>query len=301
MAKNILIAGGSGKIGRKLTERLKEEGHTISWLTSSNQSYKDIKAFQWDYTTGKFDSKALENIDAIINLAGAGIADQKWTRERKKILKDSRVKTTELLLEKVKENNVQLDSYISSSAIGYYGYDSGSIEKKEGSRFGDDFLATLTKDWEGAADGFSKSGIRTVILRTGIVLGKEMSAWERVAKVTKTGFGAALGSGDQYMSWIHIDDLVNMYKWALDNNEIEGIYNAVAPNPVSNKDFTRAAAKALKKPLFLPNVPGFVLKLLYGEIASVLIGSSRVSSAKAVEDGFEFTWTNIEEALQGIA
>jgi hypothetical protein len=204
------------------------------------------------------------------------------------------------LLNKIEEKPNDVKTYISASATGYYGYDSGSIEKKEGSRFGDDFLATLTKEWEAAADGFSSKGIRTVKLRTGFVVGNNQNGWEKIAKVVKTGFGAAVGSGDQYMSWVHIHDLCRIYLWAIENEKAEGVYNAVSPNPVTNKEFTRQAAQALKRPFFMPNVPGFILRLMYGEIASALLGSSRISSEKIQNEGFQFDYPTLTEALREI-
>ena len=300
MAKNVLIAGGSGSIGRQLTKLLLGKNFSVSWLSRDNKTTEGVKTLFWNYEENIIDEKALSGIDIIINLAGAGIAEKKWTKERKKVLKESRIKTTNLLLNKIEENSKTVKAYISASAIGYYGYDSGSIEKKEGSRFGDDFLATLTKEWEAAADGFSKKSIRTVKLRTGFVVGKNQNGWEKIAGIVKTGFGAAVGSGEQYMSWIHIDDLCRVYLWVIENENAEGVYNAVAPNPVTNKEFTRQVARALKKPFFMPNVPGFILRLMYGEIASALLGSSRVSSGKIQNEGFHFKFPTLTEALQEI-
>jgi len=300
MSKNVLIAGGSGSIGNHLTELFRQSGYNVSWLSTGNVQKDGVQVYKWDPSKNSIDSKALEGIHYLVNLAGAGIADKKWDKDRKKLLKESRINSTELLLQKVIEIKPPLKAYISASAIGYYGYDSGSIEKKEGSRFGDDFLATLTKEWEIAADGFAKAGIRTVKFRTGLVLSNDKGLWPRFEKIIKLGLAAPLGSGEQYMSWIHMDDLCRIYLNAIENEKMEGVYNAVAPNPVSNKEFTREGAKALKKPFFLPNVPGFIIKLVYGELASALLGSSRVSSEKIVSEGFEFTYPTLEDAFKSL-
>ena len=300
MPKKVLIAGGSGSIGTQLTKLLLEKNFSVSWLSRENKTTEGVKTYLWNYEENIIDDNALNNTEIIVNLAGAGIADKNWSKERKKILKESRIKTTNLLLNKIEEKPNDVKTYISASATGYYGYDSGSIEKKEGSRFGDDFLATLTKEWEAAADGFSNKGIRTVKLRTGFVVGNNQNGWEKIAKVVKTGFGAAVGSGDQYMSWVHIHDLCRIYLWAIENEKAEGVYNAVSPNPVTNKEFTRQAAQALKRPFFMPNVPGFILRLMYGEIASALLGSSRISSEKIQNEGFQFDYPTLTEALREI-
>jgi hypothetical protein len=300
MPKKVLIAGGSGSIGTQLTKLLLEKNFSVSWLSRENKTTEGVKTYLWNYEENIIDDNALNNTEIIVNLAGAGIADKNWSKERKKILKESRIKTTNLLLNKIEEKPNDVKTYISASATGYYGYDSGSIEKKEGSRFGDDFLATLTKEWEAAADGFSSKGIRTVKLRTGFVVGNNQNGWEKIAKVVKTGFGAAVGSGDQYMSWVHIHDLCRIYLWAIENEKAEGVYNAVSPNPVINKEFTRQAAQALKRPFFMPNVPGFILRLMYGEIASALLGSSRISSEKIQNEGFQFDYPTLTEALREI-
>jgi uncharacterized protein (TIGR01777 family) len=300
MPKKVLIAGGSGSIGTQLTKLLLEKNFSVSWLSRENKTTEGVKTYLWNYEENIIDDNALNNTEIIVNLAGAGIADKNWSKERKKILKESRIKTTNLLLNKIEEKPNDVKTYISASATGYYGYDSGSIEKKEGSRFGDDFLATLTKEWEAAADGFSSKGIRTVKLRTGFVVGNNQNGWEKIAKVVKTGFGAAVGSGDQYMSWVHIHDLCRIYLWAIENEKAEGVYNAVSPNPVTNKEFTRQAAQALKRPFFMPNVPGFILRLMYGEIASALLGSSRISSEKIQNEGFQFDYPTLIEALREI-
>lgn len=287
-------------IGSGLTRLLLENGYAVVHLSRKEDKSGEVEAYKWDYKTNEIDPEAFKGVDYIIHLAGANIGEKKWTRERKKELKDSRVKTAELLFDHVQSNSIEIKGFISASAIGYYGYDSGSVWKKEGSRFGDDFLATLTKEWEAAADNFAETGIRTVKFRTGLVLTTKGGLLEKVTKVVKTGLGAALGSGDQYMSWVHYQDVLRAYKRALEDESMEGIYNLVAPDPATNKEFTKEVAKVLNKPFFMPNVPGFMLKLIIGEMASAALGSSRVSSEKIRKQGFDFKYKNLDVALKNI-
>ncbi|MEO1051456.1 MAG: TIGR01777 family oxidoreductase [Bacteroidota bacterium] len=301
MSKKILITGGSGLVGSRLTELLLGQGHEVRHLSRRSGDKGDIKVFQWDIKKGTIQDGALDGVDAVIHLAGAGVADEKWTKERKKEILESRTKSTELLYDKIKELDNKPASFISASAIGYYGYDNGGQSQKEGSRFGDDFLATVTKRWEEEIDKIEELGLRVVKLRIGIVLATGGGAYVELSKPIKMGFGAPLGSGDQYMSWIHLEDLCNMFTTAMEDETYQGTYNAVAPNPVTNREMTKKIAKSLNKPCFLPAVPGFVLKLIVGEMASMLMGSNKVSSEKIQSAGFSFQFEQLEPALAQLA
>ncbi|TRX50909.1 TIGR01777 family protein [Fulvivirga sp. M361] len=300
MSKTVLITGGTGLVGSRLTELLKEKGYNVRFMTRNPKKSSDIALFGWDVGQGTIDESALENVDYIMHLAGAGVADKPWSKERKKEIRDSRTKSTQLLKDTLEKNAHQVKAFISASAIGYYGWDSGGVWKKEDSRFGDDFLATVTKVWEAEVDEIDKLGIRTVKLRIGVVLSEKGGALKEITKPIKWGVGAPLGPGDQYMSWIHLDDLCNMFIYAMENENTTGIYNAVAPNPVTNKELSKLSAKMLNKPFFLPNVPGFVLKLILGEMASMILGGSRVSPEKIQQAGFRFDFTEIKPALQNL-
>ncbi|MTI23248.1 TIGR01777 family protein [Fulvivirga sp. RKSG066] len=302
MPQSILITGGTGLVGTRLTELLLANGHSVRYLSRNPKKTDKIEAYKWDIKSGYIDPKALEGVDTIVHLAGAGIADEKWTKERKKVILQSRTHSTQLLNKALHENPHQVKAFVSASAIGYYGYDTGGVLKKEDSRFGDDFLATVTKEWEFSVDSLATEhkDLRVAKLRIGIVLSEKGGALKELVKPIKFGAGAPLGSGDQYMSWVHLDDLCGMFVFAVENDHISGTYNAVAPNPVTNKELTKIAAKALGKPLFLPNVPGFALKLVLGEMASMVLGGSKVSNEKIASAGYQYKFEEVKPAVHDL-
>ena len=296
---NILITGGTGLVGSRLTEMLEQDGYQVAHL-SRNPSKSKHKAFGWDVAKGELDESALEWADAVIHLAGASIAGKRWSAERKKELRESRIKSLDMIREACNTLGKFPEVLVSGSAIGYYGYDSGAIWKKENSRFGDDFLATLTKDWEDAADAFGDQNTRIVKIRTGIVLSTKGGSLPLMVKPVKFGIGSPLGSGEQYVSWIHIDDICGIFKWALEDKAATGVYNGAAPEPVTNETLMRSIARTLGKPFFMPNVPAFVMKMVMGELASGVLGSSRVSSEKVIEEGYSFQYPEINSALKDL-
>ncbi|MTI38444.1 TIGR01777 family oxidoreductase [Fulvivirga lutimaris] len=300
MSKTILITGGTGLVGTRLTELLQSKNYTVKYLSRSAGIKNGIESFQWDIDAGTIDEKAFENVHAVIHFAGAGVADKKWTPQRKKEILDSRTKSTQLIKSTLEKIDHKVESVISASAIGYYGWDTGGVWVKEGSRFGDDFLATVTKAWEEKVDEIETLGIRTAKLRIGIVFSEKGGALYELAKPIKYGVGAPLGSGDQYMSWIHIDDLCEMFIYAAEKKEVQGVFNAVGPNPETNKVITKMAAKVLGKPCFLPNVPSFVLKIILGKRAAMVLGGSRVSSEKIQSLGFDFKFPELKKALEDL-
>ncbi|MEM9297912.1 MAG: TIGR01777 family oxidoreductase [Bacteroidota bacterium] len=300
MSKTVLITGGSGLVGSRITELLLAKGFKVKWLSRRSGKKGEVEVYQWDIEQGTIDVKCLDNTDFIIHLAGTGVADMKWTKDRKKEILESRTHSTQFLKTTLTSNPHSVKAFVSASAIGFYGWNSGGVWKKEESRFGDDFLATVTKAWEAEVDEVEKLGLRTVKLRIGIVLSEKGGALKEITKPIKLGAGAALGSGDQYMSWIHVDDLSNMFIHALENDKVTGVYNAVGPNPVMNKELSKQSAKVLGKPFFLPNVPGFILKLMLGEMASMVLGGSRVSSEKIEATGFEFAFPELNPALEDL-
>ncbi len=298
MSSKILITGGTGLVGTRLSEKLTQMGHEVSHLSRSANPNAQYPAFKWDIDKGEIDPTALQ-VDHIIHLAGAGVGDQKWTSKRKEVIYNSRIDSTRLLLEQVKAAGHKLKSFLSASAIGYYGMDTGAQLLTEDSPGANDFLAKVTADWEEAARGFESINIPLTYLRIGVVLSSKGGALVKMAQPVKFGAGAALGSGRQYISWIHIDDICRMIIWLLENKK-EGIYNGVAPNPVTNAEVTRAIAQTLKKPLFLPPVPAFVLKMMLGEMSSIALGGNKVSAQKLQDEGFEFQFNDIRSALSDI-
>ena len=300
MSKTILITGGTGLVGTRLTEILQSENYSVKYLSRSAGVKNGIESFKWDINAGTIDEKAFENVSAVIHLAGAGVADKKWTPERKKEILDSRTKSTQLIKDTLAKIDHNVESFVSASAIGYYGWDTGGVWVKEGSRFGDDFLATVTKAWEEKVDEIESLGIRVVKLRIGIVFSEKGGALYELSKPIKFGVGAPLGAGDQYMSWIHIDDLCRMFIYACQNKEVKGVFNAAGPNPETNKIITKMAAELLGKPCFLPNVPSFILKIILGKRAAMVLGGSRVSSEKIQSLGFKFKFPELKNALKDL-
>jgi len=298
--QNILITGGTGLVGQALTQLLLKEGYQVSYLSRSEQDIPNIKTYLWDVKKQTIDAQAIQKADAIIHLAGAGVAEERWTNSRKQEILESRTDSTTLLVKALKDTSHAVKTFISASAIGYYGLDTGSTLINEDSQAGNDFLAEVTKSWERSVEDISDLGIRTTKLRIGVVLSEKGGALPKIMQPVKFGAGAALGSGKQYMSWIHIKDLARMFLFVLQQDKMEGIYNAVGPNPLNNAEITQAIAKTLGRPLFLPNVPEFALKLIMGEMAGIVTGGNRVSSQKIEKAGFDFQFAEISPALKDL-
>jgi uncharacterized protein len=291
----VLITGGSGLIGRRLTLALRCDGHVVRWLGRA-PSIPNEHRFHWDPTRGSIDRRALEGVDHIIHLSGAGIADKRWTQERMKELYSSRGGAARFLLKSTQELSAKPCSFISASGIGYYGAVTTDHLFREEDPAGDDAIGRLTKDWEDAADEWS-SRCRVVKLRTPMVLAREGGALMRLSAPFRFGLGAALGSGKQWMPWIHIDDLVAAYTRAVGDADVRGAYNVVADEQPTNSYFMRAVAKALRRPCLLPNVPGIALRLALGELSVILLEGSRADNARTAGLGFRPTFNVLEAAL----
>ncbi|SNR60598.1 TIGR01777 family oxidoreductase [Lutibacter flavus] len=295
---SILVTGGTGLIGKYLCNLLRQKGHSVSILSRNKTS--QLNTFYWNVDANYIDPEALINIDFIIHLAGAGIVDKRWTKSRKVELINSRVNSTNLLFEKIKEHNPNLKGFISASGIGYYGATTTDKIFKEEDKPGTDFISEICILWEKAVNQFNSIGIKTVIFRTGIVLTKEGGALEKISKPIKLGFGSALGSGHQYMPWIHIDDLCKMYLEAIEKDKFNGIYNATAPEHITNKAFTKSIAKLLGKHIWLPNIPSFILKIILGEMSIILLKGSRISCEKLEKLNFQFKYPKLKIALENL-
>jgi len=301
MSETVCITGGTGLVGSALINYFKLNDYQVSLLSRSSREREGISIYSWDIHNQKLETEAVKNSSHIIHLAGAGIADKRWTKERKKELRDSRIKSTQLLFNTIRNLKTKPKTIISASAIGAYGHDTGGVlVNEERVKPVDDFLATLTRDWEDEVKKFAEIGVRTVIFRIGVVLSQAGGALPRMVLPVKYGIGAPLGSGEQYISWIHINDLIEMIVFAIENEKLSGIFNAVAPHAVTNKEFMKEIATVLKKPMFLPNIPGFVMRLSLGEMASIVIGGNRVSSGKIEKAGYKFQFNNLKEALQDL-
>jgi uncharacterized protein len=299
LIKSVLITGGSGLVGTALTELLLQKGYHVSHLGRSPSSGK-VKCYRWSVTGKYVDPKALENVDAIIHLAGAGVAEKRWTTERKKEILESRAKSTELIYETLQSQPNQVKAVISATAVGYYGLSTSDEWYDETRGAGNDFLASVCKEWEACADPIETLGKRLVKIRVGVVLSNKGGALIQMAQPVKWGVGAALGSGKQWVSWIHMDDLCQIFLKAIENESMTGIYNGVAPNPVTNKELNKTIAKALHRPLWLPPVPEFALKIMLGEMTQIVVTGARVTCDKTKAAGVEFRFQNAEEAVKDL-
>ena len=296
MKKKILITGGSGLIGTRLTELLTETGHSVAHLGRSVRS-GGVKTYLWDIGKKTIDSSALVGADTVINLAGANLGDKRWTRKRKEDILQSRLQSTGLLFEELKKGNHRVKTFVSASAVGFYG--SGDNQKyfTEEDKQGMGFLADVVGKWERAVDEIATVGIRVVKLRAGVVLSDRGGALKEMLLPVKLYVGSPLGTGEQMLSWIHLDDLCRIFIKAVEDEAMNGLYNAVAPNPVSNKELTYMMARIVQRPILLPKVPAFTIKLLFGELAEVVLEGSKVSSDKIQNTGFKFQFENAEDAL----
>jgi len=297
----ILITGGTGFVGKQLTSRLIQDGHEITILTRSLKGAKGaspgIFYLEGDPTQKGPWQEAIKNHGAVINLAGASIFS-KWTEEHKKAIRESRVSTTQNIVEGIPSHPETMITLLSTSAVGYYGF-CGDEELVEDSPPGNDFLARIAKEWEGEALKARDKGARVVITRFGIVMGEKGGALSQMIPLFKKYIGGPIGSGKQWFSWVHIKDLAEAFAFLLKHPEISGPVNVCSPNPVRNKDLAKALGKALHRPSFMP-APGFMIKLVLGEFGSVILEGQRVIPKKLLKNGFVFQYPSIEKALQGI-
>ena len=297
--QHILLTGGTGLIGSILTEQLLAKGYSVSHLSRVPGKNPKVKTYLWDITKGEIDPHCIDGVDTIVHLAGAGIAEKRWTKKRKKVLVDSRTKSIGLIYEVMKNHPHKVKNLVSASATGYYG-NRGDELLTEDSKPTFDFLSTCCVAWEKAVDKGEALGLHILKFRTGVVLDKNGGALPQLAAPVKYGAGSPLGSGKQWIPWIHWQDVIDVYLTGIENNTLNGVYNMVAPNPVTNKQMTQAIAKQLHRPLWLPNVPGFALKLLLGEMSEVVLGSDKVSAQKIEDAGYKFKYPDIETALKEI-
>jgi uncharacterized protein (TIGR01777 family) len=298
-AKNILITGGSGLLGTQLTKALLALGHTVSHLSRSPGKDTTVKTFLWDVEKGTIDEHCINGVDTVIHLAGTGIADKRWTDQRKKEIVESRTKSIGLIYGLMKNKAHKVTTVISASGSGYYS-NRGDELLTEDSPPARDFIGTCCIEWEKAVDEGEQFGLRVLKFRTGVVLTTGGGALPQLALPVKLGIGSPLGNGRQWVSWIHHQDVVDMYLFGLNNEQLTGAYNMAAPIPVTNKELTQAVAKQLHRPLWAPNVPAFLIKLLFGELASLVLGSTKTSAQKIEDAGFKFKYPDLDSALTEI-
>jgi uncharacterized protein (TIGR01777 family) len=300
--RKVLITGGTGLIGTRLAEMLIDSGYEVALLSREPGKSNHYRSFRWDPQAGTIDEAAVPYANYIVSLAGASVSDGKWTDERKRDIMTSRLGGLALLSRELAKPGHHVQAVISASAIGIYG-DAGNqsvTEETPPAVPTHDFLADVSNQWELAAAPIAALGIRTVIPRIGVVLSTEGGALPQIARPVKLGAGAALGSGRQFMSWIHLDDLCRLFIAMLEDTTWQGTYNAVAPYPATNQAFTEVLADVLHRPLLLPKVPAFGLKLAMGEMSEIVLASQNVSAAKVLAQGFRYEYPELRGALEAL-
>ena len=301
MIERVLITGATGLVGSELVRQCHQDGIAVNYLTTDKSKIENrdkYKGFYWNPSNGEIDVNAFNGASAILNLVGATIATR-WTKKYKKVVVDSRVKSMDLIFESLQKIDHSVDHFISASGINIYPNSTTKLYTEEDETVGNTFLADVVVQWENAAARFKDLGMDVSKVRTGMVLAKNDGAFPKLVKPIKFGMGASFGSGEQWQSWIHIEDIAGIYLFLLKNRS-EGIYNAVSPNPVQNKKMTKMIASHLDSPLWLPNIPGFVLKTILGEMSILLLEGQLVSSRKIQEMGYPFKFHNLETALQDL-
>ena len=291
-----MITGGSGLIGRRLSFLLKSRGYEVRILSRSNNPKNNYKTFVWNVSEQYINDSAFEGLTHIIHLAGAGIADKRWSEKRKKEIIASRVASTNLLYNSVKRLKTPLNSFISASATGYYGAVTSETIFEEKDKPAKDFLGKVCSLWEDSIFQFNEIKIRTVALRTGIVLSKDGGALKKM----KTPVITSLGNGKQYMPWIHIDDLCELYIKAIEDEQFKGAFNAVSSEHISNLSFSKKISKIFNHPFLAIGAPSFILQIVFGEMSTIILNGSRISANKIKQAGFKFKFENLEKALKNL-
>jgi len=299
MTKNILITGATGLVGTQLIPFLQKQGHHVTVLSRKKISIPGVNVYLWNVEQQTIDKDAFLGIDTLIHLAGEGIADKKWTPKRKQQIIDSRVKSAELLYQTIRETQASVSTFVSASAVGYYG-NRGEEFLWEDSDPGKGFLSDCCVAWEAAADEGISMGIRVVKVRIGLILSEKDGALAAMARPIKFFVGAPLGSGKQWMPWIHLDDIVGIFTKALEDETMVGAYNATAPFPVTNKLLTKRIAWHLSRPVWPVHVPKGVLKVILGELSMLALMSSNTAAQKILDAGFKFKYLDLDEALKEI-
>jgi hypothetical protein len=297
---SVLISGGSGLVGRYLTSSLLSEGYKVSHLSRKSEHSGRVRVFSWDPAQNKIDPESFEGVDYLIHLAGANIGEKRWTKKRKEEIIRSRVDSARLIHKVIIEKGTRLKAFISASGIGIYGTVTSDNIFKEDAMPATDFMGTTCKMWEEAADLFANSGIRTVKIRTAVTLEKNDSALSKLMWPTRFGFLVQTGNGSQYIPWIHILDLCNIYLKAIADPEMKGVYNAVSPQHVTSREFIGTLAAVMKRPVFPIPAPSIVLRSALGEMSDVVLKGSRISSDKITAAGYRFIFSNLQDALRNV-
>lgn len=294
--KKILITGGAGLIGSVLSEMLEQKGCEVAHLSRTKKKNARFKTYQWDLEKNFIEEEALNNVSFIIHLAGEGIAAKRWTDSQKKEILNSRVKGPKLLFQKIKEKNIQLEGFFSASGINYYGSKTTETIFTEEDSPAQEFISDVVVEWEKAAFQFSEF-CRVAAFRFGLVLDPIHGGLAKMIKPVKYYIGSPLGTGKQWMPWIHAHDAASCFLFAIENNSCTGVYNAIASEHVNNRTFVKTLGKVLHRPVFFPRVPAFLLRWMFGELSVLVLEGSRASNKKLIDAGFVFRYEKLEEAL----
>jgi len=297
--KKILISGATGLVGKKLARKLFERGYQVEILVRSKPQNSDFRSYEWNYEKKFLEEGALDNTYIFIHLAGASIS-KRWTKAYKEEVYKSRVDSAQFIFDEMQKRKIYPEAVISSSAVGIYGQTTSQQIFTENDQAANDFLGNVCKDWEEKAFQFQQLGSRVVCVRTSTVLSEKGGALEVLKKPIELNVGAALGTGDQYFPWIHIDDLVNIYVKAVEDVSMNGAYNASAPDFTNNRELTKKIASHLDKKLWLPNIPKFIIQTVLGEMSVLALEGSRISSNKIENAGFKFQYNNLDAALSDV-
>tara|TARA_R110000851_G_scaffold298770_1_gene454480 strand:+ start:192869 stop:193777 length:909 start_codon:yes stop_codon:yes gene_type:complete len=301
MIRKVLITGATGLIGSEIVRQCHAAGIAVNYLTTSKEKIEcteNYKGFYWNPLEGEIDLQAFVGATAIINLVGATISER-WTKKYKKIILESRLESINLLRDTLLNIDHNIVHFISASGISIYPNSETKLYTEENEEVDNTFLSEVVVAWEAAAAQFKNMGMEVSKVRTGVVLAKNDGAFPKLVKPVKLGVGAPLGNGEQWISWIHLEDIAGIYLFLL-TNQLEGKYNAVAPNPVQNKKMTKMIASKLDSPLWMPNIPDFAIKLLLGEMSVLVLEGQLVSSQKVEKLGYPFKYYNLENALQDL-
>ena len=291
----MLITGATGLIGDALQRSFREKGYEM--LLASRSEPKGDNEIRWDAESGFSEPELLEGIDAVVHLAGESVSGLRWTDEKKKAIRDSRVLGTRSVVKAISQLKDRPRVFVAASAIGFYG-ERGDEELTESSAAGDDFLSDVAKEWESEARRAEDAGIRTVLLRTGIVLSKDGGALGTMLTPFKLGIGGVVGSGRQWMSWISLDDEIEIINFAIENDNLRGAVNAVSPNPVTNHEFTKTLGEVLYRPTFIP-LPEFAVSMVFGEMGdALLLASTKAFPKRLLDAGFQFKYPHLKEAIE---
>ena len=296
----ILITGGTGLVGMHLSRMLRDKGHEVIHLSRKENLQAEFPAYRWDIDGDFVDASALKQADHIVHLAGSSIVGKRWSARQKQGILDSRVKSIKLLAHQIQSSGASIQSFISASAIGYYGNRGDEIITEQSPAGDSGFLVESCELWEKAVEDVAALDIRTVRMRIGIVLSTMDGALPKILLSFKANAGTWFGDGAQYYSWIHIDDVAQMFVKAIEDDSLQGAYNATAPNPVSNKNFIKILAKALDKKALLLPTPAFAMRLAMGEMADTVLHGNRVIPQRMTEAGFKFKFEDLEATFRDL-